>query len=109
MRKALKPMLLAAFVAGLSSVAAYADDGGGDNSMTPHYGDSWANIQGHEATTVPGLEANEDSAAARAAWATREKSTWAVRSARPGSARGSTFFWARMACNVSPIPGAGAP
>jgi hypothetical protein len=69
MRNSLKPMLFAALVAGLSSGAAFADGDGGDNGMTPHYGDSWSNLQGHETVTVPGMEATEQAATARAQWA----------------------------------------
>ena len=69
MNKSIKPLVLAALLAA-SSGAAYATGDGGDNGMTAHYGDSWANLQAHDAdaSTVPSLAAHDDAADARAAW-----------------------------------------
>jgi hypothetical protein len=69
MKKSIKPLVLAALLAA-SSGAAYATGDGGDNGMTAHYGDSWANLQAHDpdASTVPSLAAQDDAADARAAW-----------------------------------------
>jgi hypothetical protein len=69
MNKSIRPIVLAAFVAA-SAGTAHATGDGGDNSMTPWYGDSWANVQAHnpEAVPVPSLQAQEDAAEARAAW-----------------------------------------
>jgi hypothetical protein len=69
MSKSIKPLLLAALLAA-SSGASYAGGDSGDNGMTAHYGDSWANLQAHDpdASTVPSLAAQDDAADARAAW-----------------------------------------
>lgn len=69
MKTSIKPLVLAALLAA-SSGAAYAAGDGGDNGMTAHYGDSWANLQAHDpdASTVPSLAAQDDAADARAAW-----------------------------------------
>ena len=62
MRTNMRLLLVAALVAGWTSSAALADDGG-DNGMTPNYGDSWAALQGRTAPPVPGLEQTESAAA----------------------------------------------
>ena len=69
MKKSIKPLVLATLLAASSGVA-YATGDGGDNGMTAHYGDSWANLQAHDAdaSTVPSLAAQDDAADARAAW-----------------------------------------
>jgi hypothetical protein len=69
MKKSIKPLILAALLAATAGVA-HAEGDGGDNGMTPHYGDSWANVQAHDpdASTVPSLAAQDDAADARAAW-----------------------------------------
>jgi hypothetical protein len=66
MRKSFKPLAIAVLVAAAAAAPAFADD----NGMTPGYGDSWADLQAQEAqaSTVPGLADQEDSANARAAW-----------------------------------------
>jgi hypothetical protein len=66
MRKPFKPLAVAAIVVAAAAAPAFADD----NGMTPGYGDSWADLQAQEAqaSTVPGLANQEDSAQARAAW-----------------------------------------
>jgi len=67
MRKPFKPLLVAAMVAAATAAPAFADD----NSMTPAYGDSWANLQAREpqAAPVPGLADQQDAGNARASWA----------------------------------------
>jgi len=70
MSKSIKPLVLAIALAA-SSGAAYATGDGGDNGMTAHYGDSWANLQARnpDAATVPSMAAQDDAADARASWA----------------------------------------
>jgi len=69
MKKSIKPLVLAALLAATAGVA-HAEGDGGDNGMTPHYGDSWANLQARnpDASTVPSLAAQDDAADARTAW-----------------------------------------
>jgi hypothetical protein len=69
MRTPLKAIVLTASIA-LCSGAALAEGDGGDNSMTPFYGDSWAALQAHETNTpTPALQAQTDRAEADAALA----------------------------------------
>ncbi|HSV17379.1 MAG TPA: hypothetical protein VLR71_03145 [Casimicrobiaceae bacterium] len=70
MRKSFKPAILAALVAAAAAGPAFATGDGGDNGMTPWYGDSWTNMQSHapEATAVPSLQAQEEKAPATEAW-----------------------------------------
>ena len=70
MRKSFKPAILAAVVAAAVASPAFAEGDGGDNSMSPWYGDSWSNVQSHapEVTAVPALQAHEELAPAREAW-----------------------------------------
>ena len=65
MRAIHKSLVLAAASALLTSGAALA----GDNSMSPYYGDSWANLQAHTTGMPQGPnQALQDRADAQAAW-----------------------------------------
>jgi hypothetical protein len=69
MRTPLKAIVITASIA-LFSGAALADGDGGDNSMSPFYGDSWAALQAHEQNMpAPALQALQDRADAQAAFA----------------------------------------
>jgi len=70
MRKSFKPAILAALVATAVAAPAFATGDGGDNGMTPWYGDSWTNVQSKapEATAVPSLQAQEEKVPAMDAW-----------------------------------------
>jgi hypothetical protein len=70
MRKSFKPAILAALVAAAVASPALATGDGGDNGMSPWYGDSWTNVQSKapEATAVPSLQAQEEKAPAIEAW-----------------------------------------
>jgi hypothetical protein len=70
MRKS-KSTILAMMVGVACAGPAFATGDGGDNGMTPWYGDSWANLQARDASasTVPSLQAQESAADARMAWA----------------------------------------
>jgi len=70
MRSIRKQAVLAAasslFVCGV----ALADGDGGDNGMSPYYGDSWADLQAHTNTMPsPAMQALQDRADAQAAFA----------------------------------------
>ena len=75
MRAIRKSLLLAAASALVASGAAFADGDGGDNSMSPYYGDSWADLQAHtNAMPSPVMQALQDREDARAAFAqTRDR------------------------------------
>jgi hypothetical protein len=65
MRAIHKTLVLAAAGALFASGAALA----GDNSMTPFYGDSWADLQAHTTNMPQGpMQALQDRADAQAAW-----------------------------------------
>ena len=65
MRAIQKSLVLAATSALLASGAAFA----GDNSMSPFYGDSWADLQAHTPNMPQGPnQALQDRADAQAAW-----------------------------------------
>ena len=67
MRTPLKAIMITASLA-LASGMAHADGDGGDNSMTPFYGDSWAALQAHQSNfSTPALQALDDRGAANAA------------------------------------------
>ena len=68
MRKSFKPLVLVAMTAAAMAGPTLADGDGGDNAMTPKYGDSWADLQAHnpQASAVPSLQAQEGAAEARA-------------------------------------------
>lgn len=70
MRTPLKAIVVTASFA-LFSGAALAEGGdGGDNSMSPYYGDSWAALQAHQPNMpAPALQALQDRADAQAAFA----------------------------------------
>jgi hypothetical protein len=54
----------------LGSVYARADGDGGDNGMSPYYGDSWAALEAHSDTMpTPAMRALQDRVDAQAAWA----------------------------------------
>ena len=64
-----KSLVLAAAGALLASGAAFADGDGGDNGMTPFYGDSWADLEAHTSTMpTPAMQALQDRADAQAAY-----------------------------------------
>ena len=70
MRAIQKSLALAAAGALFVSGAALADGDGGDNSMSPYYGDSWAALQAHTTTMPnPSMQALQDRADASAAFA----------------------------------------
>lgn len=52
-----------------ASTAAWADGDGGDNGMTPGYGDSWAALEGHTTAPVPSMQAQLERRDAEAAFA----------------------------------------
>jgi len=70
MRKSTKPLVLAAIVAAFAAGPVLADGDGGDNSMSPRYGDSWADLEAHnpEAAPVPSMASHQDAAHAQATW-----------------------------------------
>ncbi|HEY1325711.1 MAG TPA: hypothetical protein VGI14_02155 [Casimicrobiaceae bacterium] len=69
MRTPLKALVLTASLT-LVSGAALADGDGGDNSMSPFYGDSWAALQAHDPNMpTPALQVLTDRAEADAAFA----------------------------------------
>ena len=73
MKITFRPAILAALVAAATASPAFATGDGGDNGMTPWYGDSWTNVQSQqanavEATAVPSLQAQEEKAPATEAW-----------------------------------------
>ena len=70
MRKS-KSTILAMMIGAACAGPAFAGGDGGDNGMTPWYGDSWANLQAHDPTAapVPSMAAHEGAADARVAWA----------------------------------------
>ena len=75
MRKSFKPAVLAAAIAFAATGPAFATGDGGDNGMTPWYGDSWTNLESRapEATAVPSLQAHEEKGPATEVWSlTRE-------------------------------------
>ena len=85
-----KPAILAALVAAAMAAPAFATGDGGDNGMTPWYGDSWTNIESRapEATAVPSLQAQEEKAAAGQVWSqTREAMRERTQQLRDSSAR----------------------
>jgi hypothetical protein len=67
--------LLVASLAAFASGAALADGDGGDNGMTPYYGDSWADLIAHTGDMPSGpMQALQDREEAQKAWAaTRER------------------------------------
>jgi hypothetical protein len=71
MRDSFKSAIFAAIVTATAAGPALATGDGGDNGMTPWYGDSWTNMESKapEATAVPSLQAQEEKAPAREAWA----------------------------------------
>ena len=70
MRAIHKRLVLAAASMVLVSGAALADGDGGDNGMSPYYGDSWADLQAHTSNMpTPVEQALQDRADADAAWA----------------------------------------
>lgn len=83
MRKSFKPAMAAALFAVAAAGPAFAGGDGGDNGMTPWYGDSWAGVQSRQAqeTAVPSLQAQEEKAPARAAWA-QEREAMRARTAQ---------------------------
>jgi hypothetical protein len=69
MRIAPRIMMVASLVM-LASGAARADGDGGDNGMSPYYGDSWADLHAHTPNMPTGpLQALQDRDDARAAFA----------------------------------------
>jgi len=62
------PALLIALIAAVVSGSALADDDGGDNGLSPFYGDSWAALEAHTTAPVPSMQALQDRADAAAAW-----------------------------------------
>jgi hypothetical protein len=71
MRDSWKSAIFAAMITASAAGPALATGDGGDNGMTPWYGDSWTNMESKapEATAVPSLQAQEEKAPAREAWA----------------------------------------
>ena len=74
MRAIRKSLVLVAASAAFVSGVALADGDGGDNSMSPYYGDSWAALEAHTSNMPsPAEQALQDRADAQAQWAqTRE-------------------------------------
>ncbi len=70
MRKLQRSLVLVAAAGILAAGVARADSGdGGDNGMTPYYGDSWAALEAHDPSfPVPSMQAFADRAQARASW-----------------------------------------
>ena len=70
MRRSFRSAALAAIVATAMAAPARATGDGGDNGMTPWYGDSWANVESRapEVQAVPSLQAQEEKASASAVW-----------------------------------------
>ena len=67
MRIPLRSIMITASFA-LASGIAHADGDGGDNSMSPFYGDSWAALQAHQSNfATPALQVLDDRDAANAA------------------------------------------
>jgi len=70
MRAIRKSLLLVAASATFMSGVALADGDGGDNGMSPYYGDSWADLQAHTRTMqTPAMQDLQDRADAKAAFA----------------------------------------
>jgi len=71
MRIAPRHLIMVASIGVLASGAALADSGdGGDNGMSPYYGDSWADLQAHNPNMPsPAMQALQDRADAQAAFA----------------------------------------
>jgi hypothetical protein len=70
MRIAPRHLIMVASIGVLASSAALADSGdGGDNGMSPYYGDSWADLQAHDRNMPsPAMQALQDRADAQAAF-----------------------------------------
>ena len=70
MRIAPRHLIMVASIGVLASGAALADSGdGGDNGMSPYYGDSWADLQAHNPNMPsPAMQALQDRADAQAAF-----------------------------------------
>ena len=69
MRAVRKSLVLVAASAAFVSGVALADGDGGDNSMSPYYGDSWAALEAHTSNMPsPAEQALQDRADAQTQW-----------------------------------------